>query len=101
MKQNFIKVIPKGENKPIILRAACKDFYVSQGAKVEEATEDEIKVAYPSEFSRLQEEKPATEKENEPANGSEDENEDNHENHDLSEETGKAKAGKDTNKADK
>lgn len=51
MTKQFIKVTPKGAKAPIIMRAACMQFYVSQGAKIEEPTMEEIRKAFPCEFS--------------------------------------------------
>lgn len=45
----YIKVTPKGENKSYIVMAHLKDFYLSQGAKIEKPTEEEIRTAFPFE----------------------------------------------------
>lgn len=47
----FIKVTPKGEKEPRYVRASLKPFYLSQGAKVEPATEEEFYSAEPAEQS--------------------------------------------------
>lgn len=44
----YIKVTPKGEEPRVIL-ASLRNFYVSQGAKIETPTEAEIIAAYPDE----------------------------------------------------
>ena len=38
----FIKVTPKGDTKPRIVLANLKAFYLSQGAKVEIPTDEEV-----------------------------------------------------------
>lgn len=45
----FIKVTQKGEKEPRYVRASLKPFYLSQGAKVEPATEEEFYAAEPAE----------------------------------------------------
>ena len=45
----FIKVTPKGEQAQRYVRASLKPFYLSQGAKVEPATEEEFYAAEPAE----------------------------------------------------
>lgn len=48
----FIKVTPKGEKEPRIVLATLKPFYLSQGAKVEIPTEEEVFQAEPTERPR-------------------------------------------------
>lgn len=38
----YIKVTPKGETKPVIVLATLKPFYISQGAKIEIPTDEEV-----------------------------------------------------------
>lgn len=45
--KRYIKVTPKDEPKAVILLATNRDFYLSQGAKVETPTEDEVLEAFP------------------------------------------------------
>lgn len=45
----FIKVTPKGEKTSHIVLATLKNFYISQGAKVEIPTDEEIFQAEPNE----------------------------------------------------
>jgi len=45
----FIKVTPIGEKKPRIVLETLKSFYLSQGAKVEIPTDEEVWEAEPSE----------------------------------------------------
>lgn len=45
---NFIKVTPKGAKEPRIVLASLKNFYLSQGAKVEAATLEEVYAAEPA-----------------------------------------------------
>lgn len=63
---NYIKVTPQGETTPRYLPAALREFYLSQGAEVSPATDDEVFAAepayrpaspmpdYPAEIARLQ-----------------------------------------------
>lgn len=46
---NYIKVTLKGEEKGRIVLATLKDFYISQGAKVEKPTPEEVYAAVPQE----------------------------------------------------
>lgn len=43
----FIKVTPRGSTEPRIVLASLKTFYISQGAKVEDATPEEVCEAEP------------------------------------------------------
>lgn len=45
----FIKVTPKGEKEARIVLASLKPFYISQGAKIETPTDEEVWAAEPSE----------------------------------------------------
>ena len=45
--KRYIKVTPKDEPKAVILLATNRDFYLSQGAKVETPTEEEVLEAFP------------------------------------------------------
>ena len=49
MATKFIKVTPKGETAPRIVMATLKPFYLSQGAKIEEPTPEEVYAAEPTE----------------------------------------------------
>lgn len=49
MSNKFIKVTPKGETKPRFVLATLKPFYLSQGAKVEDATIEEVCQQEPAE----------------------------------------------------
>ena len=55
MANKYIKVTLAGETKSHILMATLRDFYLSQGAKIEIPTEEEVLAVYPQE-----EEKPQT-----------------------------------------
>lgn len=55
MANKYIKVTLAGETKSHILMATLRDFYLSQGAKVEIPTEEEVLSVFPQE-----EEKPQT-----------------------------------------
>lgn len=46
-KKRFIKVTPQGEDKFIVLTAQNANFYLNQGAKVEQPTEEEILQFFP------------------------------------------------------
>lgn len=48
----FIKVTPKGEKEARVVLATLKPFYLSQGAKVETPTEEEVYQAEPTERPR-------------------------------------------------
>lgn len=45
----FIKVTPKGETTPRIVLASLKAFYISQGAKIETPTDEEVYAVEPGE----------------------------------------------------
>lgn len=45
---NYIKVTPRGETQPHYLPAALREFYLSQGAEVTPATDDEVFTAEPA-----------------------------------------------------
>lgn len=45
--KRFIKVTPRDSEKFIVLLAANREFYLAQGAKVEQPTEDEVLVFFP------------------------------------------------------
>lgn len=44
----YIKVTPKGETKPRIVLATLKNFFISQGAKVENPTDEEVYALEPA-----------------------------------------------------
>ncbi len=48
----FIKVTPKGEKEARIVLATLKPFYLSQGAKIEIPTDEEVYQAEPTERPR-------------------------------------------------
>ena len=50
----YIKVTPAGETKSHILMASLRDFYLSQGAKIEIPTEEEILAVFPREEEKQQ-----------------------------------------------
>lgn len=50
----YIKVTPAGETKSHILMASLRDFYLSQGAKIEIPTEEEVLVVFPREEEKQQ-----------------------------------------------
>ncbi len=45
----FIKVTPRGEGTPRIVLASLKNFYISQGAKIETPTDEEVYAVEPNE----------------------------------------------------
>lgn len=47
MANKYIKVTLAGETKSHIIMASLSDFYLSQGAKVEIPTEEEVQAAFP------------------------------------------------------
>lgn len=51
---NYIKVTPAGETRSHILMASLRDFYLSQGAKIEIPTEEEILAVFPREEEKQQ-----------------------------------------------
>ena len=48
MANKYIKVTLAGETKSHILMASLRDFYLSQGAKVEIPTEEEVLAVFPA-----------------------------------------------------
>ena len=50
----YIKVTLAGETKSHILMATLRDFYLSQGAKIEIPTEEEVLAVYPQEEEKPQ-----------------------------------------------
>lgn len=51
--ENFLKVTPKGGTISVVVPKQNRDFYLSQGAKVEPATEAEIRKAFPEYAERV------------------------------------------------
>lgn len=54
MANKYIKVTLAGETKSHILMATLRDFYLSQGAKIEIPTEDEVLAVFPQEEEKPQ-----------------------------------------------
>ena len=54
MVNKYIKVTLAGETKSHILMATLRDFYLSQGAKIEIPTEEEVLAVYPQEEDKPQ-----------------------------------------------
>lgn len=54
MANKYIKVTLAGETKSHILMATLRDFYLSQGAKVEIPTEEEVLAVFPQEEEKPQ-----------------------------------------------
>lgn len=50
----YIKVTPAGETRSHIISATLRDFYLSQGAKIEIPTEEEVLAVYPQEEPKQQ-----------------------------------------------
>lgn len=50
----YIKVTLAGETKSHILMASLRDFYLSQGAKIEIPTEEEVLAVFPREEEKQQ-----------------------------------------------
>lgn len=50
----YIKVTPAGETRSYILMASLRDFYLSQGAKIEIPTEEEVLAVFPREEEKQQ-----------------------------------------------
>lgn len=48
-QSKYIKVTPKGEKEGRVVLASLKSFFVSQGAKIEQPTQEEIEDAFPEE----------------------------------------------------
>lgn len=49
----YIKVTPKGEKEGRVVLASLKSFFVSQGAKIEEPTPEEIAAEFPEERKKI------------------------------------------------
>lgn len=54
MVNKYIKVTLAGETKSHILMATLRDFYLSQGAKIEIPTEEEVLAVYPQDEEKPQ-----------------------------------------------
>ena len=54
MANKYIKVTLAGETKSHILMATLRDFYLSQGAKIEIPTEEEVLAVFPQEGEKPQ-----------------------------------------------
>jgi septal ring factor EnvC (AmiA/AmiB activator) len=54
MANKYIKVTLAGETKSHILMATLRDFYLSQGAKIEIPTDEEVLAVYPQEEEKPQ-----------------------------------------------
>ena len=54
MANKYIKVTLAGETKSHIIMATLRDFYLSQGAKIEIPTEEEVLAVYPQEEEKPQ-----------------------------------------------
>jgi septal ring factor EnvC (AmiA/AmiB activator) len=54
MANKYIKVTLAGETKSHILMATLRDFYLSQGAKIEIPTEEEVLAVYPQDEEKPQ-----------------------------------------------
>jgi septal ring factor EnvC (AmiA/AmiB activator) len=54
MANKYIKVTLAGETKSHILMATLRDFYLSQGAKIEIPTEEEVLAVFPQEKEKPQ-----------------------------------------------
>lgn len=52
MANKYIKVTLAGETKSHILMASLRDFYLSQGAKIEIPTEEEVLAVFPTEEAK-------------------------------------------------
>lgn len=57
---NFLKVTPKGGGHSVVVPVQNRDFYLSQGAKVEPATESEIMAQFPEYAARVARKQTAT-----------------------------------------
>lgn len=55
--KRYIKVFPKGRVDSVILLASNKDFYLAQGARIEDPTEEEILQAFPELKAKVEEQK--------------------------------------------
>lgn len=56
----FLKVTPKEGGRSVVVPVQNRDFYLSQGAKIEPATEAEIMQAFPEYAARVERQKVAT-----------------------------------------
>jgi septal ring factor EnvC (AmiA/AmiB activator) len=54
MANKYIKVTFAGETKSHILMATLRDFYLSQGAKIEIPTDEEVLAVFPQEEEKPQ-----------------------------------------------
>jgi septal ring factor EnvC (AmiA/AmiB activator) len=54
MANKYIKVTLAGETKSHILMATLRDFYLSQGAKIEIPTDEEVLAVFPQEEEKPQ-----------------------------------------------
>lgn len=54
MANKYIKVTLAGETKSHILMATLRDFYLSQGAKIEIPTDEEVLAVFPQEEDKPQ-----------------------------------------------
>ena len=59
--KRYIKVYPKGRVDSVILLSSNKDFYLAQGARIEEPTEEEILEAFPELKAKAAEKKATAE----------------------------------------
>ena len=50
--KQFLKVTPKGGGRAVVVPAANRDFYLSQGAKIETPTEAEVSAQFPEYAAR-------------------------------------------------
>ena len=57
---NFVKVTPKGGGRSVVVPVQNRDFYLSQGAKIEPATESEIMAQFPEYAARVARKQTAT-----------------------------------------
>lgn len=59
--KRFIKVTPRDSDKYVVILAANKEFYLAQGAKVEQPTEEEVLKFFPQLKPMVAEERPTIE----------------------------------------
>lgn len=59
--KRFIKVTPRDSDKYVVILAANKEFYLAQGAKVEQPTEKEVVKFFPQLKQMVAEETTTTE----------------------------------------
>lgn len=64
--KRFIKVTPRDSEKYVVILAANKEFYLAQGAKVEQPTEEEVVKFFPQLKPMVAEENKTTEVAKEP-----------------------------------